>query len=248
MAHPYQSYLFVDIETVRQHQWLQDSKMPTLFKKRFESHWANSPGIQWDEIYNQQAALTAEFGKIVCISIGRIVELNDKSVKFFVSSKAVKHESEILKHFSEIVSNVEKPVNKLVGHNAKEFDFPFIYRRLIVNGMPIPTIINPIGKKPWEFPWEDTREIWGAGQFKHHASLDLLSQICGFESPKEVMNGAQVGEYYYSDPAKDMLPFDHEEMVMGNIASYCSGDVIATAKLYCKFKGIDFPDEIEYVK
>lgn len=248
MAHPYQSLLFVDIETVPGSPQFMEEKIMELFKKRFNSLW-NAGGGEWDQIYEEQGSLHAEFGKIACISVGRIVELADGTVKFFIRSKASKHEDVILTHLSEILNNEEKPVYKLVGHNAKEFDFPFIYRRLIVNGMPIPGVLNPIGKKPWEFPWEDTMEIWGAGQFKYKASLDLLCNILGIESPKAVITGADVADLYYlkNAPPGD-LPFDQEEKNMKAIASYCGGDVMATAKVWCKFKGVKFPEIIEHVE
>lgn len=245
MAHPYQTTLFVDIETVPQTQYLGIDRVADLFKKRFNYLWNGDK--QWEDIYNEQVSFHAEFGKVACISIGRIVEVNDHPAKFYIRTKASKNEKEILTHFAEVLENIEKPVFKLVGHNAKDFDFPFLFRRFIVNGMSIPGVLNPLGKKPWEFPWEDTMEMWGAGQFKYKASLELICHCLGIDSPKEGMSGANVAEMYYSEGAKDVLPFDHEEAVMKAIAEYCGGDVVAMAKVYCIMKRIEFPGIVEYV-
>jgi predicted PolB exonuclease-like 3'-5' exonuclease len=121
----------------------------------------------------------------------------------------------------------------MCGHNAKEFDFPYISRRLIINGLPLPTKLNLFGKKPWEINHLDTMELWKFGDYKHYTSLKLMAHVLGIPSPKDDIDGSQVGHVFYKEKDID------------RIAIYCQKDVVTTAQIYLKLAGKELLDESE---
>lgn len=216
--------LFLDIETVpgsASYQELPDSvrllwdKKSSYFRKNEETS---------EEAY-ANAGIYAEFGKIICISTGMIGLKDDMQIMRLKSFYGV-NEIEILKTFADLISRmVIKREIILCAHNGKEFDFPYIARRMIINGIKLPAILDTAGRRPWEIPHIDTMELWKFGDHKHYTSLNLLASVFGLESPKSDIDGSQVSGVFYGD------------MDMSRIVEYCRRDVITVAQILLKFKG-----------
>lgn len=218
--------LFLDIETVPQYATYEDmpDEFRALWDKKAGTLARNNelPG----ELY-QRAGIYAEFGKIVCISVGLIVPQNG-ALAFRVKSYYGDNEATLLADFGSMLENLvnRKPNLNLCAHNGKEFDFPFIARRMLVNGLRIPDILNVAGRKPWEVKFLDTMELWKFGDIKHYTPLNLLAYIFGIPSPKDDIDGSQVANCYYVQ--KDLQ----------RIALYCEKDVLAVAQLLLRYKGV----------
>jgi len=177
--------------------------------------------------YKDKAGIYAEFGKIVCISVG-IVGRNPDTKELFVRLKsfASEDEAELLRDFSQMVTQYYNNTNThyFCGHNIREFDMPYICRRLLINQLPLPNSINIAGKKPWETKhFLDTLELWKFGDYKNYTSLKLLAAVFGFPSPKDDIDGSEVGRVFWEE---DDLP---------RIAKYCEKDVLATVQLLLKY-------------
>jgi hypothetical protein len=232
--------LFIDIETAPQMQFLPlEGKLVDIFKKKHQTQW-NTQNEQWENIYQNQAGLAAEFGKIVCVSIGQM-----KGDKFYVKSFCSRFEKTILEQLALVFDkDKESPrpmILRLSGHNIKEFDGPYLMRRYFINDLPVPRLINMIGVKTWDIPYDDTMEMWSGSQWKYKCSLDLLAICLNIPSPKQEMSGSDVATIFYSmfdDVQKDDLPFEKEKEVLEKIGNYCAGDVITTAQVFCKLKGL----------
>jgi len=217
--------LFLDIETVPQtyqHSEL-DEKTAELYKQK--TKWLRKDDTSDDEIY-QRAGIYAEFGKIVCITCG-IVHDTISGPKVRLKSYANDDEVKLLEEFIEMCNeNFDSgKVILMCGHNAKEFDFPFIARRIVVNGLKLPSPLNIAGKKPWEIQHLDTMELWKFGDYKNFTSLSLLTHIFGIPTPKDDISGADVARVYY------------EENDLKRIVVYCEKDVAALINLFLKFQG-----------
>ena len=171
-----------------------------------------------------RAGIYAEFGKIVCISVGWFVIENSKrnlKVKSFYSDD----ETNLLLKFSELLKNqFNKSSHLLCAHNGKEFDFPYLCRRMLLNKIKIPDILNIGGKKPWEVQHLDTMDMWRFGDYKSYTPLKLLTHIFNIPSPKDEIDGSDVWHVYWKD--KDLK----------KIAKYCQKDVVAVARLILAFK------------
>lgn len=243
-----QNILFIDIETVPQFEILPESGIYTeLFKRKFRSIVNVEGGVDsskwvdvkllWDEAFEKNAGIYAEFAKVVCISIGGL-----KGDTFYVKAITSRDEKTLLQEAAKSLLKA----STVCGHYIKEFDVPFLFRRFIINELPVPPILNTMGKKPWEISIEDTLEMWGSTQWKYKASLDLLCHVLGIESPKGEMDGSKVAEVWYDSfrVEKDELPFEKEEKAMKKIGAYCNQDVIADARVYCRMKGIPFDFKI----
>ena len=217
-----QNILFLDIETVPEvHKFNElDETMQSLFADK--TAYQRKEDFSPEEFY-QRAGIWAEFGKIVCISVGYFVIKND--IRQFRTTSFFGDEIKILQDFSNLLQNhFNSPQVVLCGHNIKEFDLPFIGRRMIIHGLEIPNKLNSIGKKPWEIPHLDTMELWKFGDYKHFTSLKLLTHILGIPSPKDDIDGSQVAEIYYVENDID------------RIIIYCEKDVLAVAQVLLKFK------------
>ncbi len=235
-----ENILFLDIETVPEvenFQQLSEVKkelfsLKTAYQRKPKS--ADDKELPVEEFYSK-AGVWAEFGKIVCISVGFFV-LQGNERTFRVKSFRGREESDILKNFKSLLeSHFSAQHHVLCGHNGKEFDFPFIARRMIIHRIQLPLKLNLFGKKPWEVPHLDTLELWKFGDFKHYTSLKLLTTILEIPSPKEDIDGSQVAEVYYKD--KDME----------RIASYCEKDTIAVAQLFLRFNNEELLSEKELI-
>lgn len=221
--------LFIDIETAP----LFD-RYSALTEEEKQFYSVKVPPVneeQSDDERYQRAGLFAEFGRIVCISIAYI---RDTRIGKEIRLKSFYHSDEevILKDFSSLLeSHFSSPYHVICGHNIKGFDIPFICRRLMIHRLPIPAIINVIGKKPWEINHLDTMEIWKFGDFRSSASLALLCSVFGIKTPKEDISGADVAEVFHRD---NDLP---------RIKRYCENDVVATVQLFLAMKGDNLVDE-----
>ncbi|MBO9674696.1 MAG: 3'-5' exonuclease [Sphingobacteriaceae bacterium] len=221
--------MVLDIETVPQYPSFQD--VPPHFQELWEqkTHYQRNSEQTPEEFY-EKAGIMAEFGKIICISLG-IFYTDEKTNKLRIKSYAGHNEHEILSQFSALL-NKQPATLMFCAHNGKEFDFPYLCRRLLVNGIEIPVQLQLSGKKPWEVNHIDTMELWKFGDHKHYTSLNLLSAILDIPTPKDDINGSQVRQVYY------------EEKNLDRIVTYCQKDVITTAQVLLKFKGIDIiPEE-----
>ena len=217
--------LFLDIETVS--EYLTYNEMP----ERLHDLWAKKTkyiqekeNITPENLYNR-AGIYSEFGKIVCISVGFIVE-KGKTKHFRLKSFYGDNEKELLKDFNTLLTkSFNSEEHYLCGHNAKEFDFPYIARRSLINGLKLPPQLNIAGKKPWEIKHLDTMELWKFGDYKHYTSLNLLTAIFDIPTPKDDIDGSEVGRVYW------------EERNLDRIAEYCQKDVLAVAQLLLRYKG-----------
>jgi uncharacterized protein YprB with RNaseH-like and TPR domain len=215
--------LFLDIETVPatpDYESLDDT-MKVLWDKKAELIGKNDPDQTPSELYNR-AGIYAEFGKIVCISCGFI-----RGSTFRVKSYSGDHEEDVLKNFASLLTrSYSLDKYRLCAHNGKEFDFPYISRRMLINGIKIPPILDMAGKKPWEVQHLDTMELWKFGDYKHYTSLELLAAIFGIPTPKDDIDGSQVADVYWKE--KDLK----------RIVTYCEKDVLTTAQLLRRYMGL----------
>jgi len=217
--------LFLDIETVPQFE--NYKQLPEVDKLLWDKKAKNidKEAENGENLY-ERAGIYAEFGKIICISSGLIVNKNGE--RFFrVKSFYGDNEKELLESFADMLKLFGNRKNvSLCAHNGKEFDFPYIARRMLINGIELPNILNVAGKKPWDVPFLDTMELWKFGDFKHYTSLNLLTHIFNIPSPKDDIDGSQVAECYYVQ--KDLQ----------RIATYCEKDTLAVAQLFLRYNGL----------
>ncbi len=234
--------LFLDIETVSEHPSFEDldgrlqhfwsRRARRILKKEVED-------LKREELatsYIERAGIYAEFAKIVCISVGYFKSEAGRITEFRTKSFAGDDEKTLLLEFADLLNTHFKDSNRngICGHNIKEFDIPFICRRMTIHQIILPDIIDIRGKKPWETQHLiDTMELWKFGDWKAYTSLDLLSHIFGIPSPKDDIDGSMVGRIYW----------EHKDL--DRISAYCEKDVITTARLWCKMNLKEWPDENE---
>jgi uncharacterized protein YprB with RNaseH-like and TPR domain len=219
--------LFLDIETVPQYP--DYHQLDEISQKLWEHKSASlSKNEQTPESTYEKAGIYAEFGKIICISFGFAYYRTDGQITFRLKSCFGDDERKLLCDFSEIINRfaVQHFNMLLCAHNGKEFDFPYIARRMLINGLVLPGILEVAGKKPWETQFIDTMELWRFGDTKNYTSLNLLTHIFGIPSPKDDIDGSRVAEVYWQE--KD-LP---------RIVRYCEKDVLAIAQLLLRYKGL----------
>lgn len=218
--------LFMDIETVP--QYANYSDLPGDARKFWDkkAQYIKNNEENPSELYSR-AGIYAEFGKIICISVGNINFQNNQTnirIKSFYGDD----ESLLLNDFCDIINKYGKgKIINLCAHNGKEFDFPYIARRILINRLKLPDILNIAGKKPWEVPFIDTLELWKFGDYKHYTSLDLMAYLFNIPTPKDDIDGSMVGKIYY------------EEKDIKRIVTYCEKDVLAVAQLYLSYLGED---------
>jgi uncharacterized protein YprB with RNaseH-like and TPR domain len=217
--------MFLDIETVPESSSyeLLNPAMQNLWDKK--SRLFRTPDQTAQDVY-ERAGIYSEFGKIICISVGLIREKNPFS--FRLKSFFGKDEKSLLSEFSVMLTKFCR-TNKdaiLCAHNGKEFDFPYIARRMIINGLTIPEILDNAGKKPWEVKLLDTMDLWKFGDYKNYTSLDLLTSILGIPTPKDDIDGSMVAGIFYNE---DNLQ---------RIVHYCEKDVLAIARVLLRFMNL----------
>ena len=222
--------LFLDIETVAQSpEFLQ-------LDNDFKAHWEKKANFiakenETPEDVYERAGIYAEFGKIVCISVGFInIENGVKSLR--LKSFFNDDEKTLLIDFFELLNKHYNGNDYLLcAHNGKEFDFPYIARRGLINGISIPKILDTAGKKPWEVAHLDTLQLWKFGDYKHYTSLNLLTTIFNIPTPKDDIDGSMVNDVYWKDKDLD------------RIANYCQKDVVALTQLFLRFRNENLIDE-----
>lgn len=217
--------LFLDIETVPQladYKNLDETTTALWDDKAGKLSRNESTG---EEIY-ERAGIYAEFGKIICISVGYFVLREGGKREFRMRSFYGDDEKILLIEFADLLNgHYNSPTQLLCGHNGKEFDFPYIARRMIINQIPLPKILNMVGKKPWEVQHLDTMEMWKFGDWKSYTSLKLLTHVLGVPTPKTDIEGKDVARVYY------------EENDLGRIEEYCKRDTLAVAQVLLRFRG-----------
>lgn len=214
--------LFLDIETVPLHEQYSELSAETQMLWEEKTRYQRKEEFSAEEFYDH-AGIWAEFGKIVCISVGYF-SFRHQQRTFRVTS-FTGEEKNLLEDFSRLVNEHFSRPNKLFcAHNGKEFDFPYISRRMIINGIEIPQKLQLFGKKPWEIPHLDTMEMWKFGDYKHYTSLKLLAHILGIPSPKDDIDGSEVRNVFYNEGDID------------RIATYCEKDTITVAQILLRFR------------
>jgi 3'-5' exonuclease len=231
--------LYLDIETVPQVEKLEDfpEKMQKLWARKADTLAKDGESV---EKLFERAGIYAEFGKICCISCGTIYRRGTKRiyrVKSFYGTDEVMLLKEFLVMLEKFMAN---PAHRLCAHNGQEFDFPYIARRVLINGLNLPRILDIAGAKPWEVRdyLLDTMQLWKFGDYKHYTSLDLLCTIFGVPTPKDDIDGSQVAGVYY------------HEGDLERIARYCEKDTFAVAQIVLRLKGETLiePENFEIVQ
>ena len=214
--------LFLDIETAPQYPSYK--KVPESLRKLWDAKAKTkklaSETETAEQVYNS-AGIYAEFGKVVCITVGMFSGKSFRLKSFYGDDEKI-----MLQEFSALLNKYyNTDEHYLCAHNGKEFDFPFLARRILVNGLKIPHILDNAGKKPWEVKYLDTMELWKFGDYKSYTSLNLLAEIFGIPSPKGDMDGSMMYKVYWEDK-------DWERIV-----KYNQKDVLTVAQVFLKFKG-----------
>lgn len=210
--------MFLDIETVPLFENYSQltPRMQGLWDKK-ASYLLKNEEDTTEKVY-EKAGIFAEFGKVICVSVG-VIQGDKLHIKSFYGDD----ENSVLKDFSRSLSLFSKGPNyKLCAHNGKEFDFPFLCRRMLIHQIPIPEILNSQGKKPWEILNIDTMELWKFGDYKNFTSLDLLTELFDIPSPKDDISGADVARVYY------------EEKDLKRVVEYCQKDVVSLTQVYLR--------------
>jgi uncharacterized protein YprB with RNaseH-like and TPR domain len=226
--------LFLDIETVPGVYQFDDLDEATKALWDGKSKYMQKDELTAKDVYDK-AGIYAEFGKIICISVGFIqIRGGEKTLR--LKSFAGHNEKEVLNDFNEMLNkHFYTAQHLLCAHNGKEFDFPYIARRTLVNGLKLPALLDIAGKKPWEISHLDTMELWKFGDYKHYTSLSLLTHIFNIPTPKDDITGADVKRVYY------------EEKDIDRIVTYCQKDVLATVQLFMRYKGEPLIEEAQIV-
>lgn len=218
--------LFIDIETVPQTYGFDqlDADTARLFSDKTRYDQERS-GRTPEQLWGDKGGILAEFGRIVCIGIGSLHKEGD-AWHMRVTSYHGDNEYDLLTRFADLLGrHYNTDDHWLCAHNGKEFDFPWIARRCLVNRVPVPRILDIGGMKPWEVGHVDTMNLWSFGDRKAYTSLALLAHLLGIPTPKDDITGADVARVYY------------EEQDLERIAAYCRKDVVATAQLYLRLTG-----------
>ena len=228
-----ENILFLDIETV------PEVKSFDLLSEEMQQLYADKTKYQRKEDFTAEAfydraGIWAEFGKIICLSVGYF-KIQGENRNFRTTSFSGEEE-DILKEFKALlVTHFNKPQHVLCAHNGKEFDYPFIARRMIIHGIELPFKLNFFGKKPWEVPHLDTLELWKFGDYKHYTSLKLLTKILNIPSPKTDIDGSEVRDVFY------------EENDLNRIVLYCERDVVAVAQIILRLRNEKLLDDAEII-
>tara|TARA_R110002124_G_scaffold270695_6_gene439330 strand:- start:12734 stop:13468 length:735 start_codon:yes stop_codon:yes gene_type:complete len=217
--------LFLDIETISGAESLRDlpSRMQEEWTKKAQQ-LQKTDEREADDLYFEKAGIYAEFGKVICIGVGYFTyKKAEDELIYRTKSYAASTEHETLLEFRDLL---EKKDWILCAHNGKEFDIPYLCRRMLVNKLPLPDVLQLSGKKPWEIKHIDTLDLWKFGDYKHYTRLDLLAAIFDIPSSKEGIDGSMVNSVYYKENDLD------------NIRKYCLRDVEVTARIYLAYQGL----------
>lgn len=236
---PLENFLVIDIETVSTQKDfdLLSNEWKHLWEEKIQHSLQD--GITANDYYPRRAGVMAEFAKVVCISMGYFKKENNE-YQFRVKSVKGHNEKLLLEQFVQTVNQLEANNNRwsFTGHNIKEFDIPFLCRRLLINGMPIPTYLDFQNMKPWETNMVDTFQYWRFGDYKNFTSLKLLAAALNVPSPKDDIDGSMVGDVYW------------QQNDLERIAIYCQKDVTTVANIILRFKNLSLlkDSQIVYVQ
>jgi len=230
--------VFIDIETVPSvpvfGELSQTEQNLWSHKVRF-TRWSD---VEPEVSFGERAGIYAEFGKVVCISVG-FFYYSEEGLRFRVKSFYDENEISLLKSFSALMTEHYNNTIDFVlcGHNIREFDVPYLCRRMLINGLPIPALLDLSGLKPWQIPHLDTMQFWKFGDYKNFTSLEHLAHLLKIPSPKSDMSGKDVARVYWEDKNLE------------RIRKYCEQDVVTIAQLILKFRGKELlpPDAVEVV-
>ena len=230
-----ENILFLDIETVPETQNFNELDKTKQELWEAKSRYQRKEEFSAEEFYDR-AGIWAEFGKIICISVGYFT--NQDETRLFRTTSFYGEEPTLLRDFKNlIISHFSQAKHLLCAHNGKEFDFPYIARRMIIHNIELPYKLNLFGKKPWEVPHLDTLELWKFGDYKTYTSLKLMTHVLGIPSPKDDIDGSEVYKTYYEDND------------INRIVVYCEKDTIAVAQIFLRLRGESIlqDDEIIHV-
>lgn len=228
-----ENILFLDIETAPQVASFKE--LPEQWKKLFDKKTEFKRKDEPVSEYYRSAGIYAEFGKIICICCGYFANTSGKK-QFRVKSFAGDDEKKLLMDFAALLKkHFSTKKSNLCAHNGKEFDFPFIARRMLVHGLKLPPLLNIAGKKPWEVQFLDTMDLWRFGDYKNFTSLELLAATFDIPTPKDDIDGSMIYQVYW------------QEKNLERIIRYCRKDVVTIARLFQKFKGENMLSEKEIV-
>jgi uncharacterized protein YprB with RNaseH-like and TPR domain len=217
-----ENILFLDIETVPEFSSYEELPEEKKILWDQKSQYQRKEDFTAEEFYDR-AGIWAEFGKIACISVGFFTFKDE--VRSFRITTFHGEEELLLKEFKSLLNSYFNQKNHLLcAHNGKEFDFPYIARRMLINEIELPSKLDLFGKKPWEVPHLDTLELWKFGDYKHYTSLKLLTHILGIPSPKNDIDGSQVRDVFYNQ---------HN---IKRIVNYCEKDVVAIAQIILRLR------------
>lgn len=219
--------LFLDIETATEYRTFKE--VPDVFQKHWKRKakrlyptWEEWGEEQLEASYKGKGAIFSEYSKVICISVGFLAKDKKLRLKSFTSDD----EKTLLSDFADLLINhYDDPDSYyLCGHNIKEFDIPYICRRMVKHGVFMPNMLDIAGKKPWQTEHlVDTMDLWKFGDYKHYTSLELLAAMLGIESPKDDISGDMVGEVYWEDNDLE------------RIKVYCQKDVATVANILLKY-------------
>ncbi len=238
--------LFLDIETVSEFPDF-DSMSPekqTLWKAKASQlhrlHSQENTLIDYALLYREKAGIFAEFAKVVCISMGFLSFVDDIPTKIRIKSVAGEDEKMVLEDFAKILVNHynDPESSRLCGHNIKEFDIPFLCRRMVINQILLPNILDIGGKKPWQTAHlMDTMDMWRFGDYKNYTSLTLLAGTLGIATPKDDIDGSMVGPVFWDEGDID------------RIVVYCQKDVITVIQIMMRYAGLPLflEHDIDYI-
>lgn len=230
------NFLLLDIETVAAFASYDElpERMQKLWDKKAVSLKKGDDTLSNAEYFYNRSAIYSEFGKIICIAFGAFYWNEKNEIAFKVSSFSGDNEAEVLLQFKALIEKYPADQLILCAHNGKEFDFPFICRRMLIHGIEIPKALQISGKKPWEILHQDTMDMWKFGDYKSYTSLDLLAAVFDIPGSKNEMSGDQVTKVYYEE--NDLL----------KISRYCREDVVVMAQLYLRLQCFEtvHPDNI----
>lgn len=219
----FNNILFLDIETVSQYETYENlpDDWRELWNTKAQLIMRNKE-VETSETIYDRAGIYAEFGRIICISCG-CIQGTGEDKKLVIKSFSGHDEVKLLTEFAEMLKKWTDNNKLLCAHNGKEFDYPYICRRMVINNISIPDAMKIAGKKPWDIKHLDTMELWKFGDYKSYTSLKLLAKVLGVPSPKDDIDGSMVYAVYWVEKDLD------------RIVTYCQKDVITLAQIYLRF-------------
>lgn len=242
--HQLSHILFLDVETVStQHAFdALDERGQSLWQQKI-GYMARRDDREWSSddfarSYSDKAAIYAEFGKIIVISAGIIGTVDASGQALRIKSFYGHDEKAVLTEFADVMDKKfnDPNLHVLCGHNIREFDIPYLCRRMVIQDVPLPALFNLNGKKPWEVKYiADTLELWKYGDHKNYSSLDLLAYTLGIPSPKDQMDGSKVGHAYWNEGRLE------------DIKSYCERDVLTVAQVYLRLNQLPLLEDHQVV-